>query len=245
MLDVVRVLGIQFFKGRVKDVFDFLHINGGLMTVPAGPNLAVLDKDIAYYESLLNSDIVIPDSGFMVLTWNLLSSNKLFKISGLAFINHFIRNLDVVKETGIFLINPTDIDGEINQKFLNERGLSIKKEFMYTAPIYKEDITDKIVLAKIEEQKPHWVMINIGGGVQEKLGLYLKSNLSYYPVILCTGAAIAFKTGRQVNIPVWVDKLYLGWLFRCISNPKLYIQRYLKGFRLFVLIVKYRSKIVI
>ena len=58
------------------------------------------------------------------------------------------------------------------------------------------------------------MIINLGGGVQEKLGLYLKRNLNHETKIICTGAAIAFLTGLQANIPNIVDKIYMGWLWR-------------------------------
>jgi UDP-N-acetyl-D-mannosaminuronic acid transferase (WecB/TagA/CpsF family) len=94
----------------------------------------------------------------------------------------------------------------------------------------------------IETQKPNWVIINIGGGTQEKLGLYLRQNLSYKPAIICTGAALAFKTGRQVKVSSWMDKLYIGWLARCIAKPKMYIPRYMSAFKLISLLFKYKNK---
>ena len=67
---------------------------------------------------------------------------------------------------------------------------------------------------------------------------FLKNNLSYQPSILCTGAAIAFFTRQQVIIPRWVDKIYLGWLWRCFSNPRVFIPRYLKGIKLIFMLLK-------
>ena len=83
----------------------------------------------------------------------------------------------------------------------------------------------------------------IGGGNQERLGLYLKRNLSYLPAIHCIGAAIAFLSGDQVHIPVWADKFYLGWLFRSLSEPKRFIPRYWAAFRLFPLMLRNRANL--
>jgi UDP-N-acetyl-D-mannosaminuronic acid transferase (WecB/TagA/CpsF family) len=90
--------------------------------------------------------------------------------------------------------------------------------------------------------KPKTIFIQLGGGVQERLGLFLKKHLNYNPTILCTGAALAFLSGEQVYIPKWADELYLGWLLRCFFNPKLYLPRYLKAFRLIFLLLKYGAK---
>ncbi|MEI7581597.1 WecB/TagA/CpsF family glycosyltransferase [Runella sp.] len=240
-LDTVSILGISFFNGKVDNVFTSLHHHGGLLTVPAGPNLADILEDEAYYEALCASDIVIPDSGFMVLIWNWLMNGSINKISGLKFINCFLRNAEVVKQKNIFLVNPTDEEGECNRLLLEKKGIYLKNEHLFSAPFYGSLVEDSLLLSKLEVLKPHWILINIGGGVQEKLGLYLKTHLSYKPAIICTGAAIAFKTGKQVPIPAWVDQIYMGWLARCISNPNLYIRRYIKSIRLLKIMLQYKS----
>jgi len=54
--------------------------------------------------------------------------------------------------------------------------------------------------------------VTVGGGTQERLGLYIKRNLDYLPAIHCIGAAIAFLSGDQVKIPEWVDNCtWVGW----------------------------------
>lgn len=237
----ISILGIPFYKGKVNQVFDFLNTNGGLLTVPAAPGLANIPNDFDYYSALLHSDIIIPDSGYMTLVWNLFFSPKLQKISGLEFINYFVENISKLNDKNIFLINPSDLDGQINQKYFDKLGHTITNQSVYTAPFYKQSTKDELLLDLINTQKPDWIIINIGGGTQEKLGLYLKENLSYKPVIVCTGAALAFKTGRQVQIPKWIDYVYLGWLHRCISNPKLYIPRYWNSFKLFFLLIKHKN----
>jgi UDP-N-acetyl-D-mannosaminuronic acid transferase (WecB/TagA/CpsF family) len=242
MLKTIKILGIPFVDGDSTQVFNYLKINGGLLTVPAAPGLANISKDKEYYQSLLKSDIVIPDSGFMVLVWNILNKNKINKISGLNFINFFISLAEKIKDDKIFLINPSQIDNDFNLSYLNTKGLGFING--YVAPFYGNEVEDTILLLMIEEFKPRWILINIGGGTQEKLGLYLKNKLSYKPAILCTGAAIAFKTGRQAKIPVWVDNFYLGWLSRCLFKPTLYIPRYIKAFGVVKYIIKYKSQIV-
>ncbi len=240
----VQILGIKFYNGLVNGVFDFLNEKGGLLTVPAAPALVTIKEDKEYYNALLKSDIVIPDSGYMVLIWNIFFKNKLKKISGLEFINHFLSQSDRVNQGKLFLINPSELDGQINTQYLKNSGFDLEETYNYTAPFYKNNIVDVNLLDQLEKHTPKWILINIGGGTQEKLGFYLKENLTYKPVILCTGAALAFKTGRQGKMPKWMDQIYLGWLHRCFSNPKTFIPRYLKGFKLLSLVLKHKNNII-
>jgi exopolysaccharide biosynthesis WecB/TagA/CpsF family protein len=240
----VQILGIKFYNGFVNGVFDFLNEKGGLLTVPAAPALVTIREDKAYYNSLLKSDIVIPDSGYMVLIWNILFKNKIKKISGLEFINYLLSQQEIVNQGQLFLVNPSALDGQINTQYLEKYNFNITTSYNYTAPFYDNEIIDCDLLSQLEEKKPKWILINIGGGTQEKLGLYLKENLSYNPSIICTGAALAFKTGRQVKMPIWIDQIYLGWLYRCISNPKTFVPRYIKGFKLFNIILQFKGDFI-
>jgi len=87
------------------------------------------------------------------------------------------------------------------------------------------------------------VIIAIGSGAQEKLGHYLRENLSYRPAIHCIGAALGFVTGEQIPIPDWADRLFLGWFFRLIAQPGVFIPRLSHAFELPRLIWKYGEKL--
>jgi UDP-N-acetyl-D-mannosaminuronic acid transferase (WecB/TagA/CpsF family) len=99
------------------------------------------------------------------------------------------------------------------------------------------------LLELINRRRPAHIVVGLGGGIQEKLGYYLKLNASYRPAIHCIGAAIGFLSGDQVPIPLWADYLILGWLFRCLSEPKKFFPRYWKARRLVPLMLKYQDRV--
>ena len=240
--DTIKILGINFYNGSAGGVVDILK-TGGLLVVPAAPALINIKEDKAYYASLINADVVIPDSGYMALIWNAAHLKKVNRISGLEFLRAFFDDKEMITLNSMLLVNPSLDEADANLQFLNGIGFSLNNNDSYLAPFYnKQKVEDPALLQLIEERKPKYILVNIGGGTQEKLGAWLKKNLSYKPAIICTGAAIAFLTGRQANIPNWADKFYLGWLLRCIQNPKLYIPRYFGSFKLLFTILKYGSK---
>lgn len=236
-----QILGINFYNGDVQGVVDFLK-TGGLLVVPSGPGLATIKKDTYYYQSLQEADIIIPDSGYMTLLWNIVHENKLCRISGLEFLKVFFSNKEIIKSS-ILLVDPNSKESKYNLNYLDHVGFEVSKNSSYIAPIYPlKFVEDYELLKMIEEEKPKYILINLGSGIQEKLGAFLKRNLSYKPGIICTGAAIAFLTGQQANIPTWADKCYLGWLVRCIEKPGLYIPRYAKAFKLASLLLRNGGK---
>ena len=110
-------------------------------------------------------------------------------------------------------------------------------------PLYGDELADPVLLQRLEQLRPQHIIVTIGGGTQERLGLCLRRQLSYVPSIHCIGAAIAFLSGDQVHIPVWADRYYMGWLFRSISEPKRYLPRYWDARKLFRLMVRYRDQL--
>jgi UDP-N-acetyl-D-mannosaminuronic acid transferase (WecB/TagA/CpsF family) len=111
--------------------------------------------------------------------------------------------------------------------------------------MYGQTIEDLELLRRVEQRRPHHVVLGLGGGTQERLGLYLKQNLGYRPAIHCIGAAIAILSGDQVRIPVWAEDLGLAWLWRCLSNPKRYVPRYWDARHLVPLMLSYRDRLPI
>ena len=64
--EFVTILGVRFFNGTVEDAVERMD-RGGLLVVPAAPALKDIDRNPGYREALLNADLCITDSAFMVL----------------------------------------------------------------------------------------------------------------------------------------------------------------------------------
>lgn len=240
--DFCTLLGIRFFTGTTRDALARAR-EGGLTLAPSGPGLADLPGDPAYREALENADLVLPDSGFMVLALRLLGIKRLKRLSGLKFLQALLVDESFRGCGSMLWVMPNAVESEANLAWLQGMGIKLEQSDCYVAPDYAlERVEDHELKALAERMRPRFIIINIGGGVQEKLGYYLIQGLDYRPAIICTGAAIAFLTGRQADIPVWADRLYLGWILRCLRAPRVFLPRYWKARRLFFLLWKYREK---
>ncbi len=65
-----QILGVRFFDGRSADAVAWMCKKGGLLVVPAAPALVNIQYDPDYRQALVESDLAIADSGFMVLLWD-------------------------------------------------------------------------------------------------------------------------------------------------------------------------------
>lgn len=275
-LDRRTVLGISFINAPALQVVE-AGLSGGLVVVPSAPVLVDMVERSALREALRGADMAITDSGLMVLLWWLLKREKLERVSGLEYLKLLLERLKTTgdhrqKTTGeraIFWVMPTVAAQDRNLTWLKAQGFLVTEKDCYVAPMYPAEgpLADENLLGLIVERRPAHVILALGGGVQERLGWFLRQELekakgpaaplfssknpkyvlkpassSAVPSIHCIGAAIGFLSGEQVGIPMWVDYLYLGWLWRLGSSPRRFAPRYWKAVRLVQLMARYREK---
>lgn len=226
-----------------EDQFNKIIKKKGLFVFPSGFGLPSIEKDSRYHLSLKKADFVFFDSGFFVLLLKFLKKINVNKFSGYKFLNLFFDYLKKNKRKSIICIDPNLRYSKKNKAYLNMLGL--KNIYNYLAPIYKTDkeLNDKKLLKKITKIKPNFIMINLGGGTQEVLGLYLKKNLKFKSSIICTGGAISFFTGDQAPINNFIDAFYLGWLIRLIFNPFIFFKRFMYALKLLPIVMKNKVKV--
>jgi UDP-N-acetyl-D-mannosaminuronic acid transferase (WecB/TagA/CpsF family) len=238
-----QILGIRFIVGNAHDVIDLVAGDGGLVVVPAAPALTKLSRDKAYREALLGADFALADSALMVALWNFIEGDKIPKLSGLKYLRALIERREFCMAGASFWVMPTAPSAQRNVKWLNDNGVHLSSQNVYLAPLYGAAVEDEVLLHLLEWRRPQHIVVGLGGGTQERLGLYLRRNLSYKPAIHCIGAAIAFLSGDQVRIPVWVDQAGLGWLWRSASNPPRFIPRYWAARHLASMMLRYRDRL--
>ena len=228
-----RLLGVDFFTGSLESAVECAvgasRSAARLIVAPSAPGLAVdLVKSAAYREALTTADLVLTDSGFMVLLWRAYTGESLPRHSGLKFLRAVLDRPELKRPGAVFWVMPSAEEDARNRAWLVAQGFPVTADDVYLAPHYAAGpITDGELVRRIEARQPRVVMLAIGGGVQERVGLMLRARLtSARPSILCLGAAIAFLTGGQAAIPPWADKLILGWLLRLLSSPRKFWRRY-------------------
>src|SRR6185312_9770938 len=93
-------------------------LKGGLVVAPAAPTLACeYVEDAVYREALRAADIVLPDSGAMVLFWNVCAlfrgRPRLQRLSGLRLIDALVAS-DEVQKRRSFWVTPSEKEAAAN-----------------------------------------------------------------------------------------------------------------------------------
>jgi exopolysaccharide biosynthesis WecB/TagA/CpsF family protein len=235
----VRILGLDFFDGTAPQAVDEALSRPGLIVAPSGTCFTRLQRDEIYRTAMTRADLVLPDSGLMVLLWRLLRRRRVTRISGLAYLKALLGRAEFQRDRSILWVLPNEEAREKTAAWLERHGFLMSAENSYIAPSYGSKVEDPALLDRIQSGRAGHVVIALSGGVQEKLGFFLRERAGYRPAIHCIGGALGFITGYQIAIPNWADRLYLGWFLRLLANPRKFLPRALGAVALPGMILKY------
>lgn len=234
-----KILGINFFNGLTSAAVE-IGLAGGLVVVPSAPVLVEMEVDLEQRTALLSSDLAIPDSSLMVYLAYAVLGVKIRKISGLAYTrNIFQRSTFWTSKRKLWIVPDEEFLNILKRYCLK---MNSNNDVYYIAPMYaKGAIKDENLVNIINTDRFSQVIITIGGGTQERLGFYLRSSGHHKFGIHCVGAAVGFIIGTQVSISPLADYLGFGWVYRCLSNPRRFLPRYVHALRLIPILIKYRQ----
>jgi UDP-N-acetyl-D-mannosaminuronic acid transferase (WecB/TagA/CpsF family) len=263
-----RMLGVDFFIGTAAEAVDYISKHGGLVVAPAAPSFVALRNDTDYRRAIADADLAIADSGWAVLFWRLLRRERLSRISGLALFKALLDSADAHIPGNLFWVLPSEKAKTKTLEFARNSGYPTTEDDCYVAPMYVvgqaflpasagqrqpgmvalqtakfQAVEDPMLASILQSRKPKHIIIGIGGGMQDKLGSYLKHQLTHRPGIYCIGAAPGFVTGDQVIIPLWADRFFIGWVFRLLAQPRALLPRFWNARRLPGMILRYGSEL--
>ncbi|HWC59666.1 MAG TPA: hypothetical protein VHC44_08220, partial [Verrucomicrobiae bacterium] len=128
-----RILGVQFFVGNAAQAVQ-AGLEGGLVVAPAAPSLLSLRDDRDYREALVESDLAITDSGFMVMLWNTLAADRIPRLSGLEYLKLLLLRPEFRKAGATFWVMPSEDSLRRNLHWLQQHGVCVDEKNCYVAP---------------------------------------------------------------------------------------------------------------
>lgn len=129
----------------------------------------------------------------------------------------------------VFLLGAMPGVGDRAARNIAERWKHVSVVGVYSPPLgfERNDAENDKILALIAEARPDVLVVGFGAPKQE-LWVHAQQGRIDASVALCAGATIDFLAGEKRRAPVWMRRLGVEWLHRCLSEPRRLLKRYVR-----------------
>jgi N-acetylglucosaminyldiphosphoundecaprenol N-acetyl-beta-D-mannosaminyltransferase len=205
-------------------------------------NVALKDRE--FYDSLMQSDILLPDGHGVVLALRFLENIRVKKIAGYDLLIYELSQLNIIEGKCFFLGSTNKvldlIEKRILVEFPNVKVKTFSPPFM---PEFSAEMSNQMI-ELVNEFEPHVLFVGMTAPKQEKWAHANFEAINAWHVD-CVGATFDFFAGTVKRAPDWMIFWGIEWLFRLLSEPRRLWERYLIGnpkFLLFLVKEKYKKE---
>ena len=202
------------------------------------PNLNFLiaaQSDIAFRNSVINSDLSIADGMPLVWISRLLGIPIRQRVAGSALFDT-LRN-DSGKPISVFFFGGPDGAAQAASQKLNLEGKGLTC-VGFESPGFGtiEEMSSEAIIQRINASNADFLVVSLGAKKGQAWIEHNKSRIMV-PVYSHLGAVVNFVAGTVKRAPVWMQNTGLEWLWRIKEDPALWHRYYRDGLALLKLIV--------
>jgi len=198
-------------------------------------------QDSALRDCLNGTDLNYADGISLVWASRWLGGPRLSKLTGREWIGDF---LTIAERTGLrfyILAGEPGIAQKAKENILKHYP---NIQIAGTCDGFFREKSQSSAMQEMNDTQSQVVFVGLGVGVQEKWITEQRNQIAA-PVCWSVGALFDYVAGAEKEVPRWIDRLALEWLWRLIQDPAHKWRRYLIGNPLFVIRVlkqKYSAK---
>ncbi|MDU0808899.1 WecB/TagA/CpsF family glycosyltransferase [Aquirufa regiilacus] len=238
-MDKVQLFNIEISSLTLNEL---LHqLKKGVLFTPNVDHLVTLQKDYDFLCCYKTADWVVCDSRIVNLAAKFLGKGFKEVIPGSSFLPAFYNFHNANKNISIFLLGAAPGVGKVAMQNINEK-VGWKIVIGAHSPSFgfeKNENECSKIIDIVNKSGANVLVVGVGAPKQEKWIMKYKSEMSNIDIFMALGATIDFEAGNIKRAPKIIQKFYLEWLYRLMSEPRRLWKRYLiDDFPFFYLILK-------
>ncbi|OGC07755.1 hypothetical protein A2526_02670 [candidate division WOR-1 bacterium RIFOXYD2_FULL_36_8] len=184
-----------------------------LIVTPNPEMIVAAQTDKELFDILNGADLRLPDGISMVVVSRIKKVPLKERVTGIDFLLSSCR-LAAEKGWRVFLLGGTELSVSMASQNLKRQFPALNIAGIHDGYFDNDDE----ILSRIKESKSDIIFAGLGAGKQEK---WLCKNLDKLGVKVAVGVGGSFDviSGIKKRAPKWVQKLYIEWLYRLITEP--------------------------
>lgn len=222
----VNVLNIKILSITQKELLQ--RLTKGVLITPNVDHLIKLQKDKEFYEVYQQAEWVVCDSKILYLLSKLLKHSLPEAIPGSSFFTAFYQYHKDDLGCKIFLLGAAE---GVAVKAMDEINKAIGREIVIGAhsPSYgfetDEQECEELVNI-VNKSGANVLLVGVGAPKQEKWIMKYRDQMPNVDIFMALGATIDFEAKTLKRAPIFLQKIGLEWLYRCLKEPKRLFKRY-------------------
>jgi len=216
----------------------FFHTGGQHHVMTPNSEMLVEAKRNKQFRKILQStSLNIPDSVGLLHMARLTGQRLPERVAGVDTVRTLCRKLS--RHHPVFLLGAGEGIAVKAAKELKKMNAHLQIVGTHAGSPRDEDV--KEIIAKIQEAKPHLLLVAFGAPAQD---LWINEHLKELPsvrVAMGVGGTFDFLAGKQKRAPLWMRTVGLEWLVRLVWEPKR-VGRIFKAVVVFPILVLFRRR---
>ncbi|MGI9433857.1 MAG: WecB/TagA/CpsF family glycosyltransferase [Geminicoccaceae bacterium] len=245
MVSRVALFGVQVdvvrMEGAVQQLLDWVDQPTGFCRYVVTPNVdhtVMLQHNEAMRTAYHDADLVLPDGYPVVWASRILGRTLPERVAGSDLVPALFAAADPKSPLRIFLLGAGPGVAARAAKRIEQRWPGVEIVDTYSPPFGFEhdDVEQERILAKVRAVRPDVLIVGLGAPKQE-IWVHKHRTRLASSVVVCAGATIDFLAGEKSRAPRWIQRIYMEWLYRLLSEPRRLFWRYAKDAWIFPQIV--------
>lgn len=222
----MKVFGIEFYRGRQRELIDeLIRLSDAPFKylVTANVNhIVLLEHDEQFREAYRYAGHRLCDSRVLFPVLQRLDAGIAEPIPG-STLTRAMMNIAQLRQWPVTVLGcERDVVATL------ERNYPSVTFYHYNPPMGFINDPEEVerCISFIQRHRARMTVFSVGSPRQEILACALFKRGGATGIGLCTGASLAFLSGKVKRAPIWVQRLSLEWLHRLCTEPRRLGRRY-------------------
>jgi N-acetylglucosaminyldiphosphoundecaprenol N-acetyl-beta-D-mannosaminyltransferase len=206
-----------------------------------------LQRNLDFYKTYLEADLVLCDSKILSGLYFLLFGTKINTIPGSEFFPKLVYKYKNDSDFRVFLLGGTTVNHALKAKENINFRCSENVIIDFYSPAFgfeNDNLEIDNIIENINNSKATVLAVGLGSPKQELFIVKYANRFTNIKTFIGIGATIDFESGLTKRAPLLYRKTGFEWFYRFLLEPKRLFRRYfIEDFRVIFYLIKDRLKI--
>ena len=225
-MKTTKILNVDILSLTQQELLE--RLDKGVLVTPNVDHLVKLQKDKEFYEVYQQAQWVVCDSKILYLLSKLLKRSLPEAIPGSSFFTFYYMYHKDDPNCRIFLLGAKE---GVAQKAMERINEKVGREIVVGAhsPSFGFEKNEEECYKLVEivnRSGANVLLVGVGAPKQEKWIVKYRDQMPNVDIFMALGATIDFEAKTLKRAPIFLQKIGLEWLYRCLKEPKRLFKRY-------------------